>query len=82
MVLVIVSSELFTGFKLVLDDTIAELSLSEQSQVVNTEAKKQLIQEFTHLGLMILVDKARAMQLHLHGPLSIDKDNYACDHCH
>lgn len=82
MLLVILSSELFTGYKLFLEDSILELSLPEQSQVVNEEAKKHLIQDFTSLGLMNLVDKARQLRLHLHGPLLAEKDNYACDHCH
>jgi hypothetical protein len=80
MITVVVSADLFWGFSISLEDTVAELSLNEQNTLVNTEIKRQLIEFFSLRNLQILKEKCQDMHLHIHSPLVANSLCYACDH--
>jgi hypothetical protein len=82
--LIILSHQIFQGFNFtVSSDQIKNLTLEQQSEFVNKEAKRLLKEFFYSKNLYVLCeDYVNQLNVHLHQLLDDKVDNYACDHCH
>jgi hypothetical protein len=81
MIVVILSVELFWGWKMEFDSFILSLTQKEQEMIVLDRAKLELTQLFNLHNLQLLVDKVKEMKVHLHNPL-VEGENYACGSHH
>lgn len=82
MITVIVSGELFQGFRTDFPDQLSSLSFQEQESIINAQIKQDLIDFLMQRNLYVLKERVDALNLHLHNPLQPNSESYACDHCH
>jgi hypothetical protein len=82
MITVVVSAKLFWGFAVRFDNDVQNLSLDDQSRLVNIKIKQELRDFFMTKNLQLLVEEVEKLQLHLHDKLKENSLSYACDHCH
>lgn len=76
------SAKLFWGFSSEFEDELANLSLEEQTSIVNAQVKQEMKEFFMQKNLQILVEEMEKLHFHLHDPLKANTLSYACDHCH
>jgi hypothetical protein len=75
-----VSSDLFLGLELIIyEEEIRDMTRNEQELFITYKAKTKLNSIFRDFNLEILLEKARNLKLHLHGPLNKNEINYVCD---
>lgn len=81
---VILSHQMFQGFRFsIKKEQVENLTLQQQSNLVNQEAKRLLKEFFYQKNLYVLCeDYVNNLNVHLHSFLDDKVDNYACDHCH
>jgi hypothetical protein len=81
MYIVTLSHALFQGCTITIAESeVANLTLTQQSSVVNKRLKELLRTHFMALELDVLVDAATKLNAHLHETLAPGSVNWACDH--